>query len=85
MKDWEGWEARGSVLLRNVRFPFMEGRYLEDVSSEQSMEDVALDGMLLDAGMPKGTQKMCLPCSRPRPVSGPTLVGGSVSDPPSAF
>ena len=41
---------RGSGLLRKVRFPFMDGRYLADVSSEPGVEDVGLEGLLLEAG-----------------------------------
>ena len=40
---------RGSVLLRKVLFPFMNGRYLADLWSEPGLEDVGLDGLLLDA------------------------------------
>ena len=52
MKGGEGGEVRGSGLLRMLRkvwFPFMDGRYLADLSSEPGLEDVGLDGLLLDA------------------------------------
>ena len=49
-----GGAVRGSGLPRKVRFPIMDGRYLADVSSEPGVEDVGLDGLLLDAGMLKG-------------------------------
>ena len=45
----KGGEVRGSGLLRKVRFPFMDGKYLADVSSEPGVEDVGLEGLLLDA------------------------------------
>ena len=51
MKGGERGEARGSGLLRKVRFPFMDGRYLADVSGELGLEDVGLDGLLLDVGI----------------------------------
>ena len=49
MKGLEGGEVRGSVLLRKVLFPFMNGRYLADLWCEPGLEDVGLDGLLLDA------------------------------------
>ena len=54
MKGGEGCGGvRGSELLRKVRFPFMHARYLAHISSEPGVEDVGLDGLLLDAGMLK--------------------------------
>ena len=53
-KGGEGGCERGSGLLRKVLFPLMDERYLADVSSEPGVEDVGLEGMLLEAGMLEG-------------------------------
>ena len=44
----------GVGLLRKVWIPFIDGEYLADLSSEPIVEDMGLDGLLLDAGMLKG-------------------------------
>jgi hypothetical protein len=49
MKGGEGGGVRGVGLLRKVRFPYMQGEYLADLSSEDGPELVGLDGLLIDA------------------------------------
>ena len=57
MQGGDEGELRGTGLLRKVRFPFMEGDFLEDLSRQPHPECAELNGLLLDAvalsGMPR--------------------------------
>ena len=46
-------ELRGKELLRKIRFPHMDALYLADITSSQVLDDVGLDGLLLDSSVLK--------------------------------
>ena len=49
MNGGDGEGVRGERLLRKIRFPFMDGKYLAAVAGGLLPTDVGLDGLLLDS------------------------------------